>query len=127
MNDQNSPLLQEKSIALCVILSLVTCAIYYIVWMFSICKKIKLIAGEQPNCSGELACIIFVPFYLLYWIYTRSKKLAQAGANCGIQLEDRSVINLLLAVFGLGIVSAALIQSDLNTAARAFQAAGAQG
>lgn len=120
MNDQNTLLTQEKSIPLCIILSLVTFAIYYIVWMYGICKKIKLMAGEEPSCGGELACILLVPFYSLYWLYTRSKKLAQAGTNCGIQLEDKSVINLLLAIFGFGIVSVALIQSDLNKAARAF-------
>jgi hypothetical protein len=56
-------------------------------------------------------------------MYTRSKKLSESGARCGIPLEDKSVINLLLAIFGFGVVSVALIQSDLNKAARAFQGA----
>lgn len=127
MNDQNSLLLEKKSIPVCIILSFVTFAIYYIVWMHGICKKIKLLAGEEPKCGGELVCIILVPFYSLFWMYTRSKKLSAAGANCGIQLDDRSVVNLILAIFGLGVVSVALIQSDLNKAAIAFQTAGVQG
>ena len=123
MNDHNSPLLQEKSIALCIVLSVVTFAIYYLVWIYNICKKIKVMAGEESKCGGEFACILFVPFYMLYWLFTRSKKLAQAGSNCGIPLDDKSTINLLLAIFGLGIVSVALMQNDLNTVAKAFKAA----
>ena len=127
MNDRNSPLLQEKSIALCIILSFITCAIYYLVWIYGICKKIKLMAGEEPRSGGELACIILVPFYSLYWMYSRSKKLALAGAGHGLQLDDKSAVNLILALFGFAVVSAALLQAELNKAARAFQAAGVQG
>lgn len=127
MNNQNSPLQEEKNIALCIILSLVTFAIYYILWVHGICKKIRLMAGEEPRCAGELVCFFLVPFYSLYWFYTRSKKLSKGAADCGIQLEDKSIVNLLLAVFGFGIVSVALMQNDLNKAARAFQTAGIQG
>ncbi len=58
MNDQNSSLLQEKNIALCIVLSLVTFGIFYIVWLYGICKKIKLMAGEEPN-AAESCCVIF--------------------------------------------------------------------
>jgi hypothetical protein len=125
MNDQKALLLQEKSVALCLVLSFVTFGIYGIVWMFGVMKKIKLLSGEEPKCGGELALFIFIPFYSLYWMYSRSKKLSEAGAKCGVSIDDKSVINLVLAIFGLGIVSFALIQSDLNNAAKAFQTAGA--
>lgn len=121
MSEQNSLLLEEKNIAVTIILSIVTFGIYYIIWTYGICKKIKLMAGEEPNCGGEIVCLVLVPFYAWYWLYTRSKKLSVAAGNCGVVLEDRSVLNLILAICSLGIVSMALIQADLNTAAQAFQ------
>jgi hypothetical protein len=67
--------------------------------------------------------MIFVPFYSIYWIHTRSKKLFMAAQRYGIQISDNSTANLLLTIFGFGIVAYALIQNDLNTVARTLQSA----
>jgi prepilin signal peptidase PulO-like enzyme (type II secretory pathway) len=115
--------MQEKNIAVSIVLSIVTFGIYYLVWIFGIMKKIKLLASEEPKCGGEIALFIFIPFYALFWMYSRSKKLAAAGTACGVPMEDKSLINLLLAIFGFGFVSVALMQVDLNKAAVAFRAA----
>jgi hypothetical protein len=123
MNEQNSPLLKEKGIVGGIILSFVTFGIYYFVWTYSIMKKIKLLAGEEPKCGGELALFIFIPFYFIYWMYSRSKRLAEADVARGILLEDKSVLNLIISLVGCGAISIALMQSDLNKVARALQAA----
>jgi hypothetical protein len=115
--------MQEKSIGICILLCFVTFGIYYLAWVYGMMKKIKLMAGEEPRCGGEIALFIFIPFYGLFWMYSRSKKLAAAGAACGVPMDDKSLINLLLAIFGFGFVSVALMQADLNKAAVAFQAA----
>lgn len=126
VNSGESPLLrEEKSIGIAIILCFLTFGIYYIAWVHGICKRIRLLAGESSACGGEVALFFLVPFYAWYWIYTRSKKLAKAGVNRGIALEDRSVINLVLAIVNLGIVSIALIQSDLNRAVAGFRLADA--
>jgi hypothetical protein len=120
MNNQNAALTEQKSIGLCIFLSILTFGIYYIIWLAGMCKKIKLMNGEEPSVAGEVILCLIIPFYSLYWLYSRSKKLASAAANRGISLDDRAVINLVLAIFGLAIVSFALIQSDLNKAATAL-------
>jgi hypothetical protein len=123
MNNQNAALTEQKSIGLCIFLSIITCGIYYIVWLASLCKKIKLMNNEEPSVAGEVILCLIIPFYSLFWLYSRSKKLAAAAASRGISLDDRAVINLVLAIFGLAIVSFALIQSDLNKAATALAGA----
>lgn len=42
------------------------------------------------------------------------KKLAEAGQRYGVAISDNSILYLVLGIFGLGIVSYALIQNDLN-------------
>lgn len=123
--DQTAALLEERGILLAILLSFLSFGIYYIVWVHGICKRIRLMAGESPACGGEVALFFLVPFYQWYWMLTRGKKLAQAGARCGVPLLDRSVIALVLAVVGLGTISIALFQWDLNSAAVAFRSAGA--
>ncbi|HBP38000.1 MAG TPA: hypothetical protein DD640_04530 [Clostridiales bacterium] len=114
-------LLEVKDIAVCIILSLITFGIYNLIWLYALCKKIKLLNKEAPDCAGEFLCLIFVPFYQLYWFYTRGKKLSDAAAGRNIQISDNSTVYLVLALFGLGIVNYAMMQDSLNTVARQLQ------
>lgn len=115
-----NPLLEEEPVGFSILASLVTFGIYLVFWIHRLCKKLRLLAGESPACGGEVALILFVPFYSLYWLHTRGKKLHEAANRCGVPLDDNSTLFLLLGVFGLGIVAYALMQNDLNTAAKAF-------
>lgn len=113
-------LLEQKSIGMCILLTIVTGFIFGVYWRYSILQKIRLISEESPNCGKELCLTIFVPFYWLYYVYTRSRKLVESAGRCGVALKDNSTLHLVLCIFGLGIVTTALIQDQLNTAAKAF-------
>lgn len=47
--------------------------------------------------------------YTLYWYYILGKEIRKVGGR-----EDRSVLYLVLGFLGLGIVSCAIAQSDIN-------------
>ncbi len=114
-------LLEEQNLALCIVLSIVTCGIYGLVWKYQLCRKIRLLNDESTDCVGEYLCLILVPFYHLYWYYTRGQNLYQGMKKVGAPASDNSVVNLVLALFGFSIVSDALIQNDLNKAAGVLQ------
>lgn len=118
---QNSALFEEQNLAFCIVLSIVTCGIYGLVWKYQLCRKIRILNGESTDCVGEYLCLILVPFYFLYWYYTRGQKLYQGMKEVGAPASDNSVVNLVLALFGFSIVSDALIQNDLNKAASVLQ------
>lgn len=120
IKDSNALIREEKSIGYCIILSFVTFGIYLIIWMNSMIKKIRITNSESTDSAGELLALIFIPFYSIFWVYTRSQKLFLSSKKIGVQLTDNSVINLLLSLFGLSIVSYAIIQNDLNVIARSF-------
>lgn len=42
------------------------------------------------------------------------KRMAEAGAKHNVATSDNSLVYLILSIFGLGIISYCLIQSDLN-------------
>lgn len=108
-------LVQEENIVKNVVLSVVTLGIYWYIWWYRVCKRMRFIEERDPACGGELACIILVPFYSLYWFYTRGQRLSENAKKFGINVKDSSVLYLVLAIFGLGIVSYILMQSELNT------------
>jgi uncharacterized membrane protein len=115
-------LLDVKSIGLCIFLSIITFGIYSLVWMYSMIKKIQIITGEPLKAGVTLLLCMFVPFYSLFWIFTRGKKLYESATDLGVRVSDNSTIYLVLCIFGLSIVTYALIQNDLNTVAKTLYA-----
>lgn len=108
-------LLKTDNIVANVILSIITLGIFYIIWWYRVCKKIRILEKRDTSCGGELICILLVPFYSLYWYYTRAKRMsASAEANYNVHIDSNEVVYLVLALFGLGIVSMILMQSELN-------------
>lgn len=113
-------LIEEKSIALCIIFSIITCGIYYIYWFYTLSKRIKLLNQEYPSCAGEVLLYFLIPFYNLYWMYTRARKTMEASIRYWHynRVSDEGVAYLLLTLFGFGIVAVALMQNNFNNFAR---------
>ena len=65
-----------------------------------------------PMCI--ILSIVTFGIYGLYWNYKMGKELYEAKCKKGMNASDNSVLYLILAVLGLGIVNYCLIQSDLN-------------
>ena len=62
-----------------------------------------------------LLSIITCGIYGIYWCYKQGEKLNEAKMQRGIMVDtSASVIYLVLAIFGLSIISYALMQSELN-------------
>jgi hypothetical protein len=119
--DIPSLLLENKDIAISIILSLITFGIYSLFWAYSMIKKIRLVNKESTDVVGEFLCLIFVPFYAIYWLYTRGQKITKGAASFGVNVDDNSVIYLVLSLFGLSIVAYAMMQNDLNKIADALK------
>ena len=100
---------------MCILLSIITCGIYYIYWMYLLVKNTRSIQKNTDKCTGEMLCLIFVPFYSLYWWYTRGEKVRQGFAEHDCNATGGGVLYLVLAILGLSIVSMAIMQSDFNS------------
>ena len=100
---------------MCILLSIITCGIYGIYWMYLLVKNTRSIQKNTDHCKGEMLCLIFVPFYSLYWWYTRGEKVRQGFAEHDYNATGGGVVYLVLAIFGLSIVSMAIMQSDFNS------------
>ncbi len=115
-----APMLAERNLVLAIILSLVTCGIYSIYWFIVMTDEANTVSGEQGT-SGVLAFVftlITCGIYGFYWYYKMGQKLYQAGQRTGRQINDNSILYLILGIFGFGIINYALIQSDLNKFAK---------
>lgn len=110
--------MKKREIALCILLSLVTCGIYGIIWFISITDDtVRLNGGKEYNTSGVTAFLLTIVtcgIYGYYWAYQMGKSITKAGELRNTQINDNSVLYIVLQIIGLGIVNYCLIQNDLN-------------
>lgn len=108
---------QKRSIAMAIVLSIITCGIYGIYWYIKLTDDINYVSGEDGT-SGVMAflfSLITCGIYTFYWAYTWGKRLNHAKEQRGLPVDSNMpFIYLVLAIFGLSIISWAIMQDDLN-------------
>lgn len=108
-------LINKRKIGTCIILSIVTCGIYLIYWEYLLVKNTRAVKKESTDCAKEILCLIFVPFYALYWWFTRGKAVKSSFAAHGYSATGNENAYLVLGIFCLGLVSMAIMQNDFNS------------
>ncbi len=108
-------MVQERNIAVAIILSIVTCGIYGLYWFVCLTNDTNTVA-EEEGTSGGLALVLTLVtcgIYGLYWAYKCGEKLDTAKQKRGIPASNGGILYLILFIFG-GIIAYALIQNELN-------------
>ena len=112
---------KNRNIALCVVLSIITCGIYGIYWLVCLVDDLNVASGRTGDTSGGmvfLLSLITCGIYGIYWMYIAGEKVAYIKQrNTGEIDSSSSVLYLILGIVGFGIVAYALIQSELNKVA----------
>lgn len=112
-------MVQRRPVATAIILTIITCGIYGIYWMIKLNDEVNAVNGSTTDTSGGivfLLSIVTCGIYMLYWMYKMGEKLDMIHARKGFPTQSRGILYLILSIFGLSIVSYALIQDSLNKA-----------
>lgn len=108
----------KKSLPLAIVLSFVTVGLYAIYWMYTLTEDAHAAAGERTTASGGMVILfslITCGIYSLYWLYKMGETIIIAKQRRGMAVDTNiPIIYLVLALFGFGIISYALMQSSLN-------------
>ncbi|MGM9625547.1 MAG: DUF4234 domain-containing protein [Eubacteriales bacterium] len=99
------------------LLSIVTCGIYSLYLIYQISKEVRDFRGDSSIDPGLelLLCIITCGLYEIYWYYKYGRLVFDMEQRVGVSgASDMSLILLLLPIFGFGIVSLLLLQTELN-------------
>jgi hypothetical protein len=105
-----------RSIAMCIILSIVTCGIYGIYWIYVLNEDVNGIQGKKDP-SGLMVILLSIVtcgIYEFIWMYNVGTGIDKVKANGGAGSGNSGLVYLLLSIFGLGIVAMALAQNELN-------------
>ena len=106
----------RRSVPLCVILSIVTGGIYMLYWYVCVTNETDAVTGEPGPGGGVslLLNIVTCGIYGLYWGWKMGDKLDASRARNGVVPGSFSILFLLLNLFGLTIVTLAIVQNELN-------------
>lgn len=114
-------MIEQRNIAVCIVLSIVTCGIYGIYWFICLANDTNTVAKEENGTSGGMAflfSLITCNIYGIYWAYKQGEKIDRAKTERGNYASNSGIVYLLLWIFGLGIVAEALMQNELNQLAQ---------
>ena len=111
-------MVQKRSIGLNIVLSIVTCGIYFIYWFITLTNDVNTASNHsQDGTSGGVAFLLSLVtcgIYGYYWAYKQGEKINEAKAMRNMPADNPNVLYLILSIFGLQIVVYALAQSELN-------------
>ena len=108
----------KRSIPLAIVLSFITVGLYALYWVYTLTEEAHAAAGERTTASGGMVILfslITCGIYSLYWLYKMGETIIMAKQKRGMAVDTNlPIIYLVLALFGFGIISYALMQSALN-------------
>jgi len=107
----------QRSIVVCILLSIVTCGIYGIYWMIKLNDELNASAGKPNATSGGMVflfTLITCGIYGYFWYYKMGENVDAIKTSKGLVSSNTGIIYLVLGLFGLGIVNYCLMQDTLN-------------
>ena len=110
-------MIKKRSIGICILLSIITLGIYGIYWFVMLHNEVKIAANDDGKPTAGVAFLLTLVtcgIYGYYWNYKQGEKLDKAYADRGMATSSRAVVYLVLSIFGLSIISYALMQDSLN-------------
>ena len=110
-------MIERRNIAVCIVLTLVTCGIYGIYWIVCLTNDVNTVSGDVNGTSGGMVVLLTIVtcgIYGIYWAYKQGEKLDFTKNNRGIPSSNTGVLYLILQIFGFGIIAYALMQNELN-------------
>lgn len=107
--------IEYRSVPLAIVFSLLTCGIYMIYWEYKILESLYR-ATNRPSSAGAdiLLSIVTCGIYGLYMLYRAGKMETRAMMDRDLPEKDEAALYLVLGIFGLAIVSFAILQSNIN-------------
>ncbi|MBQ8577788.1 MAG: DUF4234 domain-containing protein [Clostridia bacterium] len=108
---------EKRSPVAVLLLSIVTCGIYQLYLIYKVSQEIRDFRGDNSISPGTelLLSIITCGLYEIYWFYKYGRLVFDMQQRVGVPgASDMSLVLLLLPVFGFGVVSMLLLQTELN-------------
>ena len=114
--------MQNRNIALGIILSIITCGIYAIYWQYTVFKAFEdAQCPSRPETSPGITVLLSIVTcgiygaYAFYKVGRATPELFQIYGKDYAPNGDPAILYLVMAFFGYGMINLCLVQNDINT------------
>lgn len=107
----------QKNIAVAIILSIVTCGIYSLIWFVNMVDQVNEASDNQNGTSGGIVLLLTIVtcgIYGIYWFYKAGELINVAKGRRGMPVDSNTPILYLILYIVFSIVAYALLQNELN-------------
>ena len=113
-NNACAATVSKRGIVKAIILSFITCGIYFLFWFVSMTDDMNKLTGSNDTSGGTCLLLTFITcgIYGYYWAYKMGEKKEKLTG----QKDSSGIIYLVLMLFGFGVVVYAFIQDAINKA-----------
>jgi len=106
---------QQRNIVVYVLLSLVTCGLFVIYWIYQIGSDLYKLNNLPSNAGLDLVLsIVTCGIYFIYLQYKWGKLVDSARRRYDLIPRDDALLFVILTIFSLSIVNYCIIQGQLN-------------
>lgn len=96
-------MVRQRSVAMVIILSLLTCGIYTIIWYYQVSEDLRYLTGDNSMSGGKTILLIFITcgIYTLFWYYIVGQKIAEIHRMKNMLVKDNGLLYIVLSIFSL--------------------------
>lgn len=111
-----------RSIASCIILTLITCGLYSLIWASNLNDESNYLSEEPKPTSGTAAVLLILltcGIYYFFWAYKQGERIDRARSIRGMTPANMGIayaLLLLLPYAGL-FISLSMMQNEINNLA----------
>ncbi len=111
-----SPAARTRNPAMVLILALITCGLYGLVWLWQAETEMKEehgLSDQNPGLDVVLTVLTFGIWGLVV-IYRLATQVAEAQRRVNVPPNDLSLVALIVSILGFAFVAITLLQVELN-------------
>ncbi|MBQ9384762.1 MAG: DUF4234 domain-containing protein [Ruminiclostridium sp.] len=106
----------KRSIPVFILLSIVTCGIYLLVWYWQTMSELYRAGGKSLGNLEPVVQFILLFFYVggVFFALNADDNLNAVREQRGLPRQDNKVLYLVLEILGFGLITCALVQNEMN-------------
>lgn len=114
------PPMEERSPVTLLALGFITCGIYYLIWKYQTTEELQRVSGDMTIKPGLDLLLTFVTcgVWAIYTDYRNAKKAHELFLSYGVNRPDRSMLVVILSIFGLALIGSFIAQDEYNALSR---------
>lgn len=109
-------MLKQRDIVLVIVLSIITCGIYLLYWVYDTMNSLEQTSGKQSGVNAVaclLLCIFVAPVGFILFGLGADEQINMIKEARGIPTTENKVMYMILGFF-LPIVLAPIVQDEIN-------------